>query len=181
MVQVQMPAFDRDVTRSRAATAPFAYYEWMLAGRYLRARRKEGVISVIALLSLIGIALGVATLIIVMSVMNGFRQEIVSKILGVQGHIMVEGANGALDQWDTLAASITHIPGVIRATPVAQGQVLASATSGATGALVRGLRSSDLQSMPLIAGSLEPGTLQKFQGSSNVIIGRRLADRLGLT
>jgi lipoprotein-releasing system permease protein len=180
MVQVQMPAFDRDQTRSRAATAPFAFYEWMLAGRYLRARRREGVISVIALLSLIGIALGVATLIIVMSVMNGFRQEIMSKILGVQGHIMIEGASGSIDQWDTMAASFARIPGVVRATPLVQGQVLATATAGATGAVVRGLRSSDLQTMPLIATSLEPGTLQRFQGDSTVIIGRRLADRLGL-
>jgi lipoprotein-releasing system permease protein len=175
-----MPAFDRDVARSRAATQPFAYYEWMLAGRYLRARRAEGVISVIALLSLIGIALGVATLIIVMSVMNGFRQEIVGKILGVQGHIMVEGASGALDKWDTLAASITRIPGVVRATPIAQGQVLASTPAGATGALVRGVRSADLQNMPLIMDKLQPGTMQRFQGSSSVIIGQRLADRMGL-
>jgi lipoprotein-releasing system permease protein len=180
MVQVQMPAFDRDTARARAATQPFAFYEWMLAGRYLRARRTEGVISVIAGFSLAGIALGVATLIIVMAVMNGFRQELVGKILGVQGHIMVEGASGSLDQWDTLAASIVRIPGVVRATPIAQGQVLASAPTAATGALVRGLRSSDLQAMTLVAKSLEPGALQRFQGSSSVIIGKRLADRMGL-
>ncbi len=179
MVQIQMPSFNR-ASRASAATAPFSFYEWMLAGRYLRARRAEGVISVIAMLSLIGIALGVATLIIVMAVMNGFRQEIVGKILGVQGHIMIEGSNGgALDNWDTLAASISHIPGVVRATPIAQGQVLASAPGGATGALVRGVRPGDLQQMPLIAKSLTEGTLHRFN-SSSVIIGSRLASRLGL-
>ncbi len=180
MPQVQMPAFDRSPSRSRAATAPFAFYEWMLAGRYLRARRKEGVISVIAGFSLAGIALGVATLIIVMAVMNGFRQELVSKILGVSGHIMVQGNGGALEHWDRLASTFAHIPGVLRATPIVEGQVLASSPSAATGALVRGIRSGDLQAMSLIAKSLDPGTLQHFQGSSSVIIGHRLADRMGL-
>jgi lipoprotein-releasing system permease protein len=180
MVQVQMPAFDRSATRSSAATAPFAFYEWMLAGRYLRARRKEGVISVIAGFSLAGIALGVATLIIVMSVMNGFRQELVGKILGVRGHIMVEGSGGVLEHWDLLASSLSRIDGVTRATPIVEGQVLASATAAATGALVRGIRPGDLQSMPLIANSLETGTLQRFRGESTVVVGRRLADRMGL-
>jgi len=180
MPQIQIPAFERSPSRSRAATAPFAFYEWMLAGRYLRARRKEGVISVIAGFSLAGIALGVATLIIVMAVMNGFRQELVGKILGVSGHIMVQGAGGALEHWDRLASTFAHIPGVVRATPIVEGQVLASSTSGATGALVRGIRTGDLQAMTLIAKSLEQGTLQRFQGSSVVVIGRRLADRMGL-
>ncbi len=180
MPQIQIPAFERSPSRSRAATAPFAYYEWMLAGRYLRARRKEGVISVIAGFSLAGIALGVATLIIVMAVMNGFRQELVGKILGVSGHIMVQGTGGALEHWDRLASTFAHIPGVVRATPIVEGQVLASSSSAATGALVRGIRSGDLQAMTIIAKSLDPGTLQRFQGSSTVIVGRRLADRMGL-
>src|ERR687892_528574 len=95
-----------------AGTRPFASFEWMLSLRYLRARRKEGFISVIAGFSFLGIMLGVATLIIVMAVMNGFRQELLSKILGLNGHLLVQPLESPLTDWDAVAQRIAEIPGV---------------------------------------------------------------------
>ena len=106
--------------------------------RYLRARREEGFISVIAWFSLLGIALGVATLIIVMSVMNGFRQELLSRILGVNGHLSVYGVERSLADYDSLAGEVSALEGVLKVTPMIEGQVMASANGQATGALVRG-------------------------------------------
>src|SRR5215813_12689734 len=103
----------------------FAPFEWMLALRYLRARRKESFISVISGFSLVGIALGVATLIIVMSVMNGFRHELLSRILGLQGHVMVHGVGGNLANYDEIARKVATIPGVTRVAPLIDGEALA--------------------------------------------------------
>jgi lipoprotein-releasing system permease protein len=174
-----MPAFDRDVTRSRSATAPFAYYEWMLAGRYLRARRKEGVISVIALLSLIGIALGVATLIIVMSVMNGFREDLIGRILGLNGHLGFYGMGATMSDFDATAAKVRTIPGVVSATPLVEGQVMATGASVAAGAVVRGIRPDDIRARRLIADHIGAGSLADF-GEDNIAVGSRLARRLGV-
>src|SRR5688500_3415354 len=93
-------------------TKPFAPFEWMLSGRYLRARRKEGFISVIAGFSFLGIMLGVATLIIVMAVMNGFRQELLDKILGLNGHLLVQPMESPLIDWEPVAERLSQIPGV---------------------------------------------------------------------
>src|ERR1044071_6087551 len=103
-------------------TRPFAAFEWMLSLRYLRARRKEGFISVIAAFSFLGIMLGVATLIIVMSVMNGFRDELIGKILGLNGHINVYGLNGKLYPYQELVEDLRKMPGVTSATPTIEGQ-----------------------------------------------------------
>src|SRR5882757_8904584 len=107
---------------------PFSGFEWMVAARYLRARRAESFISVISGFSLIGIALGVATLIIVMSVMNGFREELLGRILGLNGHIIVQHATleggGPIPDYDAVAAKLRQIPGVTNATPIIEGQVL---------------------------------------------------------
>src|ERR1700742_1483520 len=107
-------------------TAPFAPFEWLLSGRYLRARRKEGFISVIAGFSFLGIMLGVATLIIVMAVMNGFRKELLDKILGLNGHMVVQPMEGPLTDWKDVAERIGHVQGVSLAVPVVDGQALAS-------------------------------------------------------
>ena len=107
-------------------TAPFAPFEWMLAWRYLRARRKEGFISVIAGFSFIGIMLGVATLIIVMAVMNGFREDLFSKILGLNGHIVVLKTNEPFTDYNDVAARIERVPGVHHALPLVEGQVMVS-------------------------------------------------------
>src|SRR5215467_11952082 len=95
-------------------TRPFSGFEWMVAARYLRARRTESFVSVISGFSLVGIALGVATLIIVMSVMNGFRHELLGRILGLQGHVIVQGLGGGLPDFDRIAARVAKVPNVTR-------------------------------------------------------------------
>src|SRR5215218_10511639 len=108
----------------RTGTRFFAPFEWMLSLRYLRARRREGFISVIAGFSFLGIMLGVATLIIVMAVMNGFRQELLGKILGLNGHLLVQPLETPLTDWEPVPARIAQIPGVILAAPLVEGQAL---------------------------------------------------------
>ena len=107
-------------------TPPFAPFEWLLSGRYLRARRKEGFISVIAGFSFLGIMLGVATLIIVMAVMNGFRKELLDKILGLNGHLLVQPLESPLTDWKDVAERISQVAGIRLAAPVVDGQALAS-------------------------------------------------------
>ena len=96
----------------------FGAFERMVAFRYLRARRQEGFVSVIAIFSLLGIALGVATLIIVMSVMNGFRADLLGRILGLNGHLGVYAESGALADFDATAKKVREVPGVIEVTPL---------------------------------------------------------------
>src|SRR5712691_7433388 len=135
------------------ATRPFAAFEWMLSLRYLRARRKEGFISVIAGFSFLGILLGVATLIIVMAVMNGFRKELLDKILGLNGHLLITPVESPLNDWQEVADRVSRVPGVRLATPIVEGQALASSPFGAYGVLVRGVRAQDLVKLPSIAGN----------------------------
>ena len=159
----------------------FSAFEWTVAGRYLRARRQQGFVSVIAGFSFVGIALGVATLIIVMAVMNGFRHELLGRILGVNGHVTVYGFGGRLDNFDPLADELRAIEGVVWATPLVDGQVLASSSRGAsTGAVIRGLRADDLAGRKVIADTITTGALEKFAVGDVVIIGNRLGERLGL-
>ncbi|MGA7714290.1 MAG: lipoprotein-releasing ABC transporter permease subunit [Rhizomicrobium sp.] len=160
------------------ATRPFSPFEWMLALRYLRAKRAESFISVISVISLVGIALGVATLIIVMSVMNGFRHELLSKILGLQGHIMVQGIDGGLANYDSVATRVRTVPGVIRVAPIIDGQVIASSNGITSGVLVRGLRKSDLKSFTTVSQTLSPDALDNYESGESVIIGFRLAQKL---
>ena len=163
--------------RSRA----FGVFEWMLALRYLRARRREGFISVIAGFSFLGIMLGVATLIIVMSVMNGFRTELLDRILGLNGHLFVRGVTSYVTDFDTKADEIAKLPGVISATPIVEGQVMASSRSNAQGGLVRGIYDKDLKSLKVVSDNIEVGSLDDFDKGDNVAIGVRLAMNLGLT
>src|SRR5215468_1155279 len=125
-------------------TRPFAPFEWMLSARYLRARRREGFISVIAGFSFLGIMLGVATLIVVMAVLNGFRKELLDKILGLNGHIVVQPLESPLTDWKDVADRISRVQGVRLAAPVVDGQALASSYFNASGVLVRGMRADDL-------------------------------------
>lgn len=161
-------------------TRPFAAFEWMLAGRYLRARRRETFISIIAGFSFFGIMLGVATLIIVMAVMNGFRGELLSKILGINGHLLVQPIDGPLDDFDAVASRIDGIDGVSFSMPIVEGQGLVSGPSGAFGALVRGVRAADLDRMPLVAGTLIAGDLNGFDEGAGIAIGSRMARSLGV-
>ncbi|WP_343562827.1 lipoprotein-releasing ABC transporter permease subunit [Kiloniella sp. b19] len=156
----------------------FGAFERMVAGRYLRSRRKEGFISVIAGFSLVGIALGVATLIIVMAVMNGFRQELLSRILGVNGHLAVYGVAGELTSYEDIRARVAAIPGVVSATPQVQGQVMVTASGKANGGLVRGMSPEDLRSRAVIADKIDQGSLVNFEGDDAAVIGYRLAQSL---
>jgi lipoprotein-releasing system permease protein len=161
-------------------TRPFAPYEWMLSLRYLRARRQEGFISIIAAFSFLGIMLGVATLIIVMAVMNGFRKELLGKILGLNGHILVQPLESPLNDYEAVAERISKVEGIRIAVPIVEGQALASSPFNAAGVLVRGIRGADLALIPSIAQNIKQGTLDGFDQGQGVVIGRRLADQLTL-
>ena len=164
--------------RGPTGTRPFARFEWMVALRYLRARRKEGFISVIAGFSFAGIMLGVATLIIVMSVMNGFRSELLNKIVGLNGHIFIGGIDKPLTDYGEVAAQLNKIPGVRFAFPLVEGQALASSQANAGGVLVRGVREADIKRIPAIGETIRAGGLDGFDQSGGVAIGRRLAEQL---
>lgn len=161
-------------------TRPFARFEWMIAGRYLRARRKEGFISVIAGFSFLGITLGVATLIIVMAVMNGFRTELLTKILGINGHVVVQPLDGPLTDFAAVADRLAKVQDVKYVIPLVEGQALASSPTASGGVLVRGMRAQDLGKLQLVSRTIRDGTLEGFDDGEGVLIGKRLADQLGL-
>ena len=158
----------------------FGAFERTVAFRYLRARRKEGFISVIAGFSLLGIALGVATLIIVMSVMNGFRADLLDRILGVNGHITVYANGGEITGYDDLATRLASIDRVTRAHPQVQGQVMVTNRGEASGAVVRGMAAEDLLERDLLADNVTAGRAEAF-GENGALVGRRLATKLGLS
>ena len=159
-------------------TPPFSAFEWMLSLRYLRARRKEGFISVIAGFSFVGIMLGVATLIIVLSVMNGFRNELFDKILGLNGHVVVHSATGRFNDFDDVAARIREVPGIKHVLPLIEGQILISSRALSNGALVRGLRRDDLEKLTSISKNIRHGTLSTMEKTPSVAIGTRMANDL---
>jgi lipoprotein-releasing system permease protein len=161
-------------------TRPFAPFEWMLSLRYLRARRQEGFISVNAGFSFLGIMLGVATLIIVMAVMNGFRKELLDKILGINGHLLIQPLEQPLTDWEVVSERVSKVAGVTLAAPVVEGQALASSPFNASGVLVRGVRAADLAKLPSVASNIRQGTLEGFDEGQGVAVGKRLADQLSL-
>ncbi|SFL52007.1 lipoprotein-releasing system permease protein [Bradyrhizobium sp. NFR13] len=169
-----------DAMSEPVRTPPFAAFEWLLSGRYLRARRKEGFISVIAGFSFLGIMLGVATLIIVMAVMNGFRKELLDKILGLNGHLLVQPLESPLTDWKDVADRISGVNGIRLAAPVVDGQGLGSSAFGAAGIFIRGIRAGDLNNLTSIAKNIKQGTLEGFDDGQGVAIGRRLADQLSI-
>ena len=158
----------------------FSPFERTVAWRYLRARRQEGFISVIAALSVLGIALGVGALIVVMAVMDGFRHELPSRVLEVNGHLMVYDQRGRINDFDALAKRIGGLDRVVRATPMVQGRVMAISGDIAAGAVVRGLSPADLKDRRIVAGNLRAGKLDRFKGKNAVILGARLAEKLGV-
>jgi lipoprotein-releasing system permease protein len=162
-------------------TRPFSAFEWMLAGRYLRARRKEAFISIIAIFSFIGIMLGVATLIIVMAVMNGFRAELLDRILGLNGHMIVQPVDYELTDFDAVAKRIVTVPGVTQAVPmIEQPALVAGNADGGSGALIRGIREAELKAIPSIGPNVIEGSLSGFDTGEGVAIGEGLARSLGL-
>jgi lipoprotein-releasing system permease protein len=168
------------------AAGPFSGWERAIAGRYLRARRKEGGVALISIISFVGITLAVAVLIIVMSVMNGFRTELMNRILGFNGHAYVGGP--VLDNpvnRDAVLARIRKIPGVATATPLVQSYALALGPNGqATGSVVRGVAPTDLRRIKLISDNIKEGTLFGFGqgefGGNRILVGDRLAATLGV-
>ncbi|MBB3215272.1 lipoprotein-releasing system permease protein [Ochrobactrum sp. RC6B] len=163
-------------------SGPFSAFERMIAWRYLRARRRETFISVIAGFSFTGIMLGVATLIIVMAVMNGFRAELLSRILGINGHLIMQPIDRPLDDYADLIKRIDGISGIRFAIPVVEGQALVQGNIGAgNGALIRGLREEDLEKLKLVSGNIRQGTLKGFDQAGGVAIGTRMAENLGLS
>ncbi|AJD52222.1 MULTISPECIES: lipoprotein-releasing ABC transporter permease subunit [Thalassospira] len=159
----------------------FSPFERLVAFRYLRPRRQEGFVSVIAIFSLLGIMLGVATLIIVMSVMNGFRAELLGRILGLNGHISVYAQSpDGLPNYDAIEKKIAETGNVTLVTPVVEGQVLASNNGRSTGAIVRGVRAEDIAKRKTIADNIVFGSLDDFKGDDSVIMGARLAMKLGV-
>lgn len=168
-------------TGARAAGAgPFSHFERLVAWRYLRSRRKEAAVSVISAISFVGIMLGVATLIVVMAVMNGFRTELVTRMLGIDGHMTIMPIDMPLNDYEVLSDRLAAVPGVRLAVPMVQGQVLASGPRGAgTGAIVRGLRASDIAKLS-IGENIRQGSLENFDTGEGVLIGGRMAQRLGI-
>ena len=158
----------------------FGSYEWGVAWRYLRARRRDGFISVIAGFSFTGIMLGVATLIVVMAVMNGFRQELMGKILGVNGHAFIQPYAESLKDYEAISERVSKVKGVKLAAPIVEGQVLAASQGATSGALVRGVREADLKRFNSVSKNILDGTLDGFDGSEKIAIGRRLAGYLGV-
>jgi lipoprotein-releasing system permease protein len=166
----------------RASARPFSAFERLVAWRYLRPRRKEAFISVIAGFSFVGIMLGVAALIIVMAVMNGFRSELITRILGINGHMIVQTAADPLTDYADLSDRFAKIPGVKMAIPFIDGQILAQGkVSGGTGALVRGIRADDLSKMDFVSRNILQGDLISFASGEGVAIGSRMAEQLGLS
>jgi lipoprotein-releasing system permease protein len=155
-------------------------YERMVARRYLLPGKGEGFIFLVASISLIAVALGVAALIIVMSVMNGFRAELFDKITGLNGHAIVQGYEGRLQDWQQIGVAARQLPGVTSATPLIEQPLMASANGRVEGVLVRGMRLQDIQQNPVIAKNVKSGSLALVTpGSNRVAIGSRLAEALG--
>ena len=157
----------------------FSPFERMMAWRYLRARKAEGFVSVIAGFSFLGIMLGVATLIIVMSVMNGFRDELVSRILGLNGHLNVYSQTGPLENYMSLVDRLENVEGVESVRPMIEGQVLISVNGAAHGAIVRAMSREDFATKPILSDSIKQGEFTNFR-DQQIAIGTDLAKRLNL-
>lgn len=163
----------------------FGSFERMVAKRYLRARKGERFVSVIAIFSLIGIALGVGTLIVVMAVMNGFKDDLLGRILGLNGDLSVYGQmsyNGPkpITDYDQLSIRMEKVPGVKSAIPFTEGQVLLSAGNYNSGGMVRGMSADGLKKLSVVSKSLDASSFARFKGDDAIIIGQTLADRAGL-
>lgn len=159
----------------------FNALEWQIAGRYLRARRRESFISVISAISFLGIMLGVGTLIVVMAVMSGFRADLLDRILGVNGHAEIAAYSGQFSDRQSLTDALQAIDGVVLATPMVEGQAMFSSGNTVRGVLVRGMPEDKITLMPSLANAIEAGSLQDMQAQKGVAIGARLAEQANLS
>lgn len=163
----------------------FAAWEFATALRYLRSRRRQGGVTLVTGVSFVAIALAVAVLIITVSIMNGFRDELTQKILGFDGHAFVSGgASASVEDREALIRRLKAVPGVIEAYGVVESQALAQGPSTAAGAIVRGVSGTDLRKLDLVAGHIKSGSLAGFDTGEDpgqgVVVGARLAETLGL-
>ena len=157
----------------------FSKVEWLIAGRYIRTRKSEGFISVVAWFSLLGIMLGVGTLIIVLSVQNGLRAELVKSLLGFKGHISIVSNDESISDYDKFIDSIRLVNNVAYIDPIIEGQLLASYDSRSEGILARGINKDNLENRLIITENLIKGSIDNFSGDA-LIIGSRLASSLGV-
>jgi len=158
-------------------TLPFASFEWKIAFRYLRSKKKEGFISIISLFSLIGIMLGVATLIIVLAVMNGFRSELLDKILGINGHITIQSYGSDIDRYDEIREEIGFIDNVYSVVPTIYSQVMVSSGEQTAGAIIKAINYTQIERVPKIDESL---TIDRYQEKEGLLIGSGMARSLML-
>ena len=159
---------------------PFSRFEWMIAGRYLISRRREAFISIIAGFSFVGILLGVATLIIVMAVMNGFRGELLSKVLGISGHLTVQAVGPPFTDYEITAERIKDVDRVESVIPFIEGQALATGPYGSYGVLAKGMSTESLNRLPLVSTNVLQGGFDGFDDGPGIAIGHRLAENLGV-
>ncbi|MDP6222850.1 MAG: lipoprotein-releasing ABC transporter permease subunit [Candidatus Micropelagos thuwalensis] len=162
----------------------FNLFEWQIAGRYIRSRRREGVISLIAWASFLGIMIGVATLIIVMAVMNGFRADLLERILGVGGHAVVRPYGGAFQSQKEVVDRLVQLDGVKRVTPILEAQVMVSVGTTARGAILRGVDKALIPQLPVLSDNKVLGDLSRVgeieNKTSGIAIGQRMAEIYGL-
>ena len=158
----------------------FGSLDWSLAGRYLRARRRDSYISVIAVISFLGIMLGVATLIVVMAIMTGFRADLLGRILGVNGHGSVQSISGIMPDRDLVLQKIGDAPSVTVTRSLIDGQVMASLGSQVRGQYVRGMSIDDLKKLPALSNNIRQGSLDALANKKTIAIGSRLAENYGL-
>lgn len=169
------------ITAPETGARPFSAFERMLAWRYLRPTRKEAFFSVISLIAFAGIVLGVATLIVVTAVFNGFRAELLTRILGVNGHIVIQSPDQPFEDYADVATRVALVSGVNKVIPIIEGQALATGgKEGGMGVLVRGMSGSDLATIELVAKNVRSGTLDGFDTSEAIAIGTRMAEKLGV-
>ena len=159
----------------------FRKYEWKVALKYLSVRGHDGFVTVIALFSLFGIFIGVTALIVTMSVMGGFREELLSKVIGFNGHMLYQPFGGKMDNYDAAVSNLSGVENVVRVNPILEGQAMAMMGEYGTFALVRGIRAKDIRSQDLIASNIILGDLDQFgEGDSDIVIGQRLAEKYNL-
>ena len=173
-------ALDAAAAAKSPATRAFSAFEWMVAFRYLRARNAQRSISVIAGFSFLGIVLAVAALIVVMAVMNGFRHDLMEKMIGLNGHMFLQGVETPLTDYEAVTERVSKVPGVTLALPLVEGQAFASSPYGSSGALVRGIRGEDLERLPGVEGHIIQGSLKGFDQGQGVAVGVKLAEHLSL-
>ncbi|MDA0902370.1 MAG: ABC transporter permease, partial [Proteobacteria bacterium] len=158
----------------------FSKLEFLIAYRYLKAKRKEGFISVTAIFSFIGIMIGVATLIIVMSVMNGFRYELFERILGINSHLTIYSRDAGISDYNQLISALKKARIVKYVNPLVENQVMISANGKAKGGLVKGINFQDLENKSLIVNNIKAGKIEDIKRKSSIIMGSNLANSLNL-